>query len=365
MIPQPAWKWLAGIGLCLGLVLLLAGASMFYPSPRVEAPAGYQLETYPVRRIEADLTHAQRCPNLKAKEWIIFVAQPPELPGQSKLSLRTEPAGQPLTESSPLHRALLMLRLPGGTANPQQFEVKVKYQATLHARKLTALPAGQQPRATASLSAAERKLFLAPHGQCDFQVPEFQRWLDKLKLRRGLAEPDVDFARRVFLAITQGWKYDYRPGQERQVSKLPALQATDCGGMCLLFTAALRANDIPARVLAGRWADSSKPGENLGGAAYHQAHVKAEFHAQGVGWVPVDPASAVLHDRSKAGLRYFGNDAGDFLTMHLDTDLQVDSIHFGKKTLPWLQGITYWVAGIGNPDQAIVTERWEVRKLDP
>lgn len=365
MIPAPAWKWIAGVGLCLGLVLLLAGASMFYPSPSAAGPTGYQLESYPIRRIEAELTHAQRCPNLKAREWIIFVAQPPELPGQSKLSLRTEPAGQPLTESSPLNRALLMLRLPGAAANQQQFEVKVRYQATLHARKLTTLSAGQQPRAVASLSAAERKLFLTSQGQCDFQTPEFQRWLDTVKLRRSPAESEVDFARRVFLAITQGWKYDYRPGQERQASKLTALQATDCGGMCLLFTAALRTNDIPARVLAGRWAESSKPGENLGGAAYHQAHVKAEFYANGVGWVPVDPASAVLHDRSKAGLRYFGNDAGDFLTLHLDTDLQVDSIHFGKKTLPWLQGVSYWVAGIGNPDKAVVTERWEVRKLDP
>lgn len=175
----------------------------------------------------------------------------------------------------------------------------------------------------------------------------------------------MDFARRVFRAVTQGWKYDYQPGQDRQVSKLTAVKGTDCGGMCLLFTAALRANDIPARLLAGRWAESSRPGEAVGGVAYHQAHVKAEFFAAGVGWVPVDPASAVLHDQSKEGVRYFGNDAGDFLTLHIDSDLLVDTHHFGKKTLPWLQGIAFWVAGGGTFDKPVTTEKWEVRKLEP
>ena len=52
----------------------------------------------------------------------------------------------------------------------------------------------------------------------------------------------------------------------------------------------------------------------MGSVRYFQEHIKAEFYAQGVGWVPVDLSSAVLHDTSDAKLRYFGNDAGRHAT---------------------------------------------------
>ncbi|MBL8794937.1 MAG: transglutaminase domain-containing protein [Planctomycetia bacterium] len=365
MLPQPAWKWLAGIGLCFGLVLFVAGGAMFYPTTGAKSPTAYRLDIYPVRRIEAELVYHQKCPNLQAREWIVFVARPPELPSQSDVKLSVEPRGQPMVESSPLQRDLLLLRLPGDGARWQQFEVKVQVQARLHARRLLPREPRQPITPAVVLPVLERQRFLTAHGLCDHSSREFQRWLDARKLRRSPGESDVDFARRAFLAVTQNWKYDYRSGQERQASKLVTEQATDCGGMSLVFTAALRANGIPARVLAGRWAESSRPGELAGGVPFHQTHVKAEFFADGIGWVPVDPSSAVLHDRTKDGLRYFGNDPGDFLTLHLDTDLQVETVHFGPKTLPWLQGVAYWVTGAGNADRCVTSEKWEVRKLAP
>ena len=78
---------------------------------------------------------------------------------------------------------------------------------------------------------------------------------------------------------------------------------------------------------------------------YYQQHVRAEFYAAGVGWVPVDLASAVERDPSPAGLRFFGHDRGDFLVLHIDPILRVDTLFFGEKTLPWLQGVHYWGAG--------------------
>ena len=117
--------------------------------------------------------------------------------------------------------------------------------------------------------------------------------------------------------------------------------------MAVLFCSALRAGGVPARALVGCWAKSAAADGMLNGVRYYQTHVKAEFFADGVGWVPVDCSSAVLHDRTAEKLRYFGNDPGDFLTLHVDPELKVDSVYFGTKTLPWLQQFNFFVRGKG------------------
>src|SRR5262249_24619132 len=240
------------------------------------------------------------------------------------------------------------------------FKIKVKYTATLLARKL--VPG--KVSTTVALSGAEEKAALAKTPLGDFNSPEFQKWLDVNKLRRASADDDVDFACRVFLAITKAYLYEFQLNQDRRVSKLCTAKGTDCGGMALLFASTLRANNIPARVLAGRWAQSANPNEKVGDVPYYQWHVKAEFFARGVGWGPVDPASAKLHDKSKEGLRYFGNDAGDFLTMHVDTDLLIDTgwTDSAKKPVPWLQGVKFWVRP-NPPDKGEAKESWQVKKL--
>ena len=60
------------------------------------------------------------------------------------------------------------------------------------------------------------------------------------------------------------------------------------------------------------------------------------------------------------GLTYFGNDPGDFLTMHLDTDVSFDTLYFGTKTMPLLQKASYWAAGSGNFDGVVTQEDWKV-----
>ncbi len=101
----------------------------------------------------------------------------------------------------------------------------------------------------------------------------------------------------------------------------------------------------------------------MGEVAYYQQHAKAEFFAEGVGWVPVDLSSAVLHDSTPDGLRYFGNDSGDSLAMHFDHDLVLDTIHFGHQSTPWLQGAAYWVSGGGTLDGLQTREDWKVKEL--
>jgi len=54
---------------------------------------------------------------------------------------------------------------------------------------------------------------------------------------------------------------------------------SDCGGLATLYVSILRANGIPARCLTGRSIDPNTP------------HVKMDFYAEGVGWVPGIPPS--------------------------------------------------------------------------
>jgi hypothetical protein len=60
-------------------------------------------------------------------------------------------------------------------------------------------------------------------------------------------------------------------------------------------------------------------------------------------------------------LANFGQDDGDFITFHLDSDFQVDTIHFGKQTADWLQGPIWWVTGDGKDEPTKTTEDWQVR----
>jgi transglutaminase-like putative cysteine protease len=210
------------------------------------------------------------------------------------------------------------------------------------------------------LASDARKEVLGKSKNLDFEAESFQKWLDKNALRRRAGEGEVEFARRVFLHIRKHYKYDYREDLKREASVVCTARATDCGGMAILFVAALRANKLPARLLCGRWAESAVKGEKVGGVAYYKGHVKAEFHADGIGWVPVDLSSGVLHDKTAAGLEYFGKDPGDFLVLHVDPDLLLDSIHFGEKAVEVLQSAGYWVTGSGSLDPTTVHESWRL-----
>src|SRR5437868_13648022 len=79
--------------------------------PPSAAPA-YVLETADAQRVEATLTYSMRCDDLKAKEWIVFAAEAPELPGQTKVKSRLEPGGATAKDVSVLKRPVLAARVP-------------------------------------------------------------------------------------------------------------------------------------------------------------------------------------------------------------------------------------------------------------
>lgn len=339
-------------------VVLVVFLFVFVPLLQA-APPGYVLKTTPAKVVEAVFTFSVQAPRLTASEWILVAARLPELPSQSRVKSTLEPAGKNADDQSDLHRPLLLARVPG-KGKETAVTVTVRYAATLHARTLVPVQPGTKLPEVPPLQDAARTQALRTSATVDHQSAGFQKWLDKEGLRKRNTEGDLDFARRVFLHITRSLTYEYKAVMKREASALCQMKATDCGGMAVLFVATLRANKVPTRLLVGRWAESAKRGEKVGDVPYFQWHVKAEFFADGIGWVPVDLSSGVLHDRTPARLQYFGHDRGDFLVQHVDPDLLVDSVHFGKHTVTWLQGLSFWATGSGSFDGLTTSEDWQV-----
>src|SRR5581483_5498973 len=177
--------------------------------------------------------------------------------------------------------------------------------------------------------------------QFDYQSAPFRAWLDEHDLRRKPEEDEVDFARRAFLVVRKGIKHYEGDKVEHLASRVVEAGKSDYAGITAVYVAALRANGIPTRVLAGRMVLlDGRPSQGC------WPHAKAEFFATGIGWVPADVAGAIRMNRPTDGLEYFGNDSAELLTMHLDTDLIIDT-YFGPKVIEWLLDASWWVTGSG------------------
>jgi transglutaminase-like putative cysteine protease len=328
--------------------------------------AAHALEIKESKTVSAEHAYAVSAPDLTALEWIIFTPRPPDFPGQKVLDAHTIPGSENTFELSPLKQPVMRARIPvRNTKLTREVLLKTRLDARLYSRHLIQRIGKTPEDSAAPLAARERQLFLRRTSQFDYTSRTFQGWVRTNDLVRAKTEGEVDFARRVFLRIAKNFEYEYLGEQDRKASHVCKAGKSDCGGLAVLFATVLRSQGIPARTLAGRWAVSAKPDEKIGEVKYHQEHVKAEFFAQGVGWVPVDLSSAILHDRSPGKLEYFGKDPGDFLTLHFDNDLALDTLYFGIRSMPLLQRPSYWARGSGTVDNAVIREGWNVTRRAP
>ncbi len=314
--------------------------------------------------VQATLSYQVECPTLQAKEWILYGPALPELPQQRQVQSKLEPAGMVVPEAGPRQRPLLQARI--AVEKPEQktaVSATFRYSAVLYARTLRFLKRGEKPPKVPELSDAERTIYLAPSRVIDHDSEAFQRWLKERQLERRANESDIDFAKRAFLTIKNGFKYQYMPlgENDRRASLVCQAKQGDCIGLSGVFVATLRANGIAARQLFGRWAKSSEKSKLVPGTMYHGWHVKSEFYAVGIGWVPVEMSGGV-EVKTPNPLHYFGREDGDFITFHIDDVLVLDSIYFGKKTFTSLQSPLFFVTGSGKLEKLQTTEDWKVTK---
>jgi hypothetical protein len=337
-------------------------AVVLFAAPATAATPQYKLEVKPAQKIEAVMTLSIKAPNLLAREWFVVAPRAYSMPGQRHVSASLHPGAKAALDLSPWHRPILLARFPAGKNGIKGTTLTARYRATLMSRKLVALKAGEKAQDVLPLPTAERNAALAATARLDHQAPQFQAWLKARHLHRKQGEDDLALGRRIFLAITKTFTYQYPVQCDIKASVLAPFGKCDCGGMSAVFVAACRANRIPARMRVGRWA-SSAPAVKPGGTYYGQWHVKAEFFVQGIGWVPVDLSSAVGFDKTPQGLQFFGNDSGDFITLHHDFDMVWNTVNWGKATDCYLQGFDWRASGGGNFNGMTTTETWTVKKL--
>ncbi len=309
-------RFLTGV---IGVLFVLVETAGAEPDRKFEGP--YHVAIQPLERVHATVKSTYRFPDLDARQLWAAYAWPPEFEGQTSARVQVRVAETPFAETNQIvdesgsHRPILVLHwFPDSNDTSHRFTTEAEYDVTITRRTL-------QPGAASTpvrrLSTAERSAFLTASSHFDFSSSRFQGWLRKQGLRRKPDERDLDFAYRAMATLVTTHTYRLEVSSRRSASAVCAAGWSDCGGLSTIYVSILRANGIPARCLTGR---SIKP---------NTPHVKIDFYADGVGWVPGDPAVAIGSHHADAG---FGHDHFDMLIAHFDVIKLEGKYH-------WLQGI--------------------------
>lgn len=335
------------------LFLCAGGAPAQQPS--------YRIETIDRQQVNATITYEIRTTQFAANRWMVFLPEPPELPSQTKVKVTATPGGKLVAEKSLLAREVRYLELAVARPAPGAgLSLKLDVEATLRSRKLVELQEGEKPPVIPPLNANERKYYLSATTHVDFDAKAFQGWLDDKKLRRGKSEDLIDFAARVLEVIRTDYRYYFDPDEDKRASVVCKGAKTDCGGMSYLFVGAMRANNIPARLLVGRQALPRKPGSTPSQTEYDRPHIRVEMFVPGIGWVPLDPANAQA-DRRKPVRTHIGHDPGDLLVLHVDVDLKLPFSDRMREAQFLQINPFYWTTGTGTFDGTFGPSGWEVK----
>jgi hypothetical protein len=313
-------------------------------------------------KYDASLKWWLKTPDCDATKWVVLYPDPPNTDNQRLLSASltadgTPASGASIRELSPYQRAVLMINFDANDQTRHSIATFGHYSIALAPRQLVP---GAGPELGSPLAAGDRQLYLSSSGLLDYRSSSFQHWLQSEELLRRANESDMDFAWRVFSKIRALYVYNYDSAQDRHASQLCSTNRTDCGGLSIMFASTLRNSGIPARTLFGRHTTSDKaPGDVR--TTYGAAHVISEFYQPEVGWIPVEMSGAVSR-KDADPLRFFGRDPGNLVTLHYDTDLQVDTILFGQSLVEYLQCPTFWVRGHGTTDNWSAQILWQITK---
>src|SRR5262249_9310166 len=125
------------------------------------AQPAYMLEVRPTKKVEAVLTLEVNAPNLKAAEWSVVLPRLPELPGQAKVKSRLNFPFDEVEDLSPAKRPLLRARIKVKDKDLEsKLTIMATYEMELFSRKLVPVASGKKPPKVATLTEAERALYL-------------------------------------------------------------------------------------------------------------------------------------------------------------------------------------------------------------
>lgn len=342
-------------------LLFSTAVVLFFSAEYAVAQPAFKIETTDRQQVNASITYEIKMRNFAVTQWMIFLPEPPELPSQKDVKVKATPGGKVLSEKSLLERKVRYLELP--VASPKRgtsVSMTLDISATLRSRNLVPLKPDEKPPVVAPLTANERKYYLSSTPHVDFDTKAFQNWLDAKKLRMGKTEDPLEFAARILEVIRADYTYNYAAEEDKRASITCQGAKTDCAGMSYLFVGAMRANNVPARLLVGRQAYPRKAGSNPGQTDYDHPHIRVEMFLTDIGWIPVEPAYA-HHWKSRPISTYIGHDPGDMIVLHVDVDLKLPFPDKVRNSQFIQISPHYWTWGHGEFDGYFGPSGWEVR----
>ncbi len=286
----------------------------------------FQLVRVKPRTVDACVLAHTTYPGLTCKDWVLYACVAPQLTTQDLLHQSLGPAGDPdpgadwktdeIEENGKgkrrLHRAKVDTRRASSASS---LSCRFSMRAALYP---VDLQPGEPAEKVKSLSSAEKRLYLRDTPLYDYRTKKMKKWIRESGLKRGGKERDLAYAWRVLSYLVSKYEistkaaYCYRASDGLTVKRMYA------AAVASLFIAVLRANKVPARFLAGRWAIRDKDPKKTP----DHYHGRAEFYAKDVGWVPVDPFLAeVAKPPMSLG---FGRTVGKFLAFHIEPNIPVD-----------------------------------------
>ena len=284
---------------------------------------------------------------------------PPDTGAQHIESFTSSLKGTEETDANG-HR-ILMTTLHHGGGDERHVHWHVEITGVFQTRQLVD---GSRPANTKPIVAPKPGEFLASTESINWKDSGFEEWLDQAGLRRKAGEPAVAFGQRVYDYFRDHGDYSYPPSSAWTSAACCRRLSTDCGGFSLVFTAACRANHIPARLLVGQnFKARQLPNGGVVLADGRQAHVIAEFFDPQIGWIPEDISSTFLHARGYSDLNFFGRDPGYFFAWHTDTDFHFDTPRKADTHVQWIQNPNLWFSENADEANDSVSHHWNIEKL--
>lgn len=283
---------------------------------------------------------------------------PPDTGGQHIESFSSSLKGRFETDEEG-HR-LVVATLHHSSGAPRRVHWHVEITGVFQTRQLVDGPPAAKP-----VTAPAPGQFLASTESINWKDSAFQDWLDDARLRRKSGEPAVGYGERVYDYFRAHGRYVYPPVSAWNSAACCRRLRTDCGGFSLVFTAACRANNIPARLLVGQCFKARRLSNGTvaltGG---RQAHVIAEFFDPQIGWIPEDISSTFLRTPGYPDLNFFGRDPGYFFAWHTDTDFHFDTPRKADAHVQWIQNPNLWFSENADDANDSVSHSWTVEKLN-
>jgi transglutaminase-like putative cysteine protease len=324
--------WTAGI--------LLAFCSVF--PVRAQPSPEKHLEITGLHRLRITYDYTAVWPRGGVYSAVLRLPVPPDTGTQSIEHFSSSLSGT--TESDENNHRILTATLHHNRGDDRELHWRVEIVGLFRMRQLVDGP----PPVPAPIIVPPRPgAFLNSTESINWDTDSFQNWLTAEGLRRKAGEAAVDYASRLYDHLREDGEYCYPPETSWTAAAGCRALRTDCGGFSLIFTAACRANKIPARLLVGQWFKTRELSDGTLDLTGRQAHVIAEFFDPRIGWIPEDISSAFLHTRGFSDGNFFGRDPGYFFAWHTDTDFHFSTPEKADEHVQWIQNPSLWFSSDG------------------